>query len=212
MEASYRLRSVRVPARYFSGGVLAAVLLLGSNLDAQQVTGRVTDTQTGQPITAVQVFIEGSGIGALTQANGRYLLLNVPAGTHTLSAERIGYASANRQIDVAAGQTVVQDFTMFEAALGLDEIVVTGVAGGGRQREVGAAVVRIGGEQLVSARADMGTMLQGQDGWSQGAPEWRAPRSGGSDRSARFQQRLDGKRAPHLRRRSAHPLQSKHCR
>ena len=162
MEARYCRIPVRVPARYLVGGVLAAVLLLGSNLDAQQVTGRVTDTQTGQPITAVQVFIEGSGIGALTQANGRYLLLNVPAGTHTLSAERIGYASANRQIDVAAGQTVVQDFTMFEAALGLDEIVVTGVAGGGRQREVGAAVSRIGGDQLISARADVATVLQGQ--------------------------------------------------
>ena len=162
MEARYRRRSVRVPARYLSGGVLAAVLFLGSNLDAQQVTGRITDTQTGQPITAVQVFIEGSGIGALSQGNGRYLLLNVPPGTHTLTAERIGYAAVNRQIDVAAGETVVQDFTMFEAALGLDEIVVTGVAGGGRQREVGAAVTRIVGDQLISARADMASALQGR--------------------------------------------------
>ena len=62
---------------------VAALLLAAPSLGAQQVTGRVL-SQTGEPLAAVQVFIAGSGIGALTQQNGRYLLLNVPAGTHTL--------------------------------------------------------------------------------------------------------------------------------
>ena len=40
---------------------------------------------------------------------------------------------------MTAGETLVQDFTLSEEALGLDEIIVTGTAGGARQREVGTA-------------------------------------------------------------------------
>src|SRR5688500_775726 len=149
--------------RQFSSGVVTALLLVVPNLGAQQITGRITEGQSGQPVAAVQVFIAGSGIGALSQANGRYLLLNVPAGTHTITAERIGYGSVSRQVAVAAGETVVADFTMSEAALDLDEIVVTGTAGGGRQREVGAAVSRVGSEQLrLASVADIGSALQGR--------------------------------------------------
>src|SRR5688500_19136586 len=96
--------------------LVAALLLIAPNLDAQQVTGRVTTT-SGEPLAAVQVFIAGSGIGALTQNNGRFLLLNVPAGTHTISAERIGYRSGTAQVAVTAGATVVQDFQLSEEAL-----------------------------------------------------------------------------------------------
>ena len=56
--------------------VLLILLVIAPALGAQQITGRVTNGQTGEPLAAVQVFIAGSGIGALTQQNGRYLLLN----------------------------------------------------------------------------------------------------------------------------------------
>ena len=53
---------------------LLAILATTMQVDAQQITGRVL-TQSGQPLAAVQVFIAGSGIGALSQQNGRYLLV-----------------------------------------------------------------------------------------------------------------------------------------
>lgn len=142
---------------------VAALLLAAPSLGAQQVTGRVL-SQNGEPLAAVQVFIAGSGIGALTQQNGRYLLLNVPAGTHTLSAERIGYQGVTAEITVTAGETLVQDFTLSEQALGLDEIIVTGTAGGARQREVGTAVSRLDARELGQMRAapSLSQALQGQ--------------------------------------------------
>ena len=116
-----------------------ALLWFVGDVSAQQLTGRVVAT-TGQPLAAVQVFIAGSGIGALTQQNGRYLLLNVPAGTHTVTAERIGFQTMTSQVTVTAGETALLDFTLSEQALGLDEIVVTGVPGGTRRRAIGNAV------------------------------------------------------------------------
>ena len=74
-----------------------ALLCVVSDVGAQQITGRVVST-SGEPLAAVQVFIAGSGIGALSQQNGRYLLLNVPAGTHTLTAQRIGFGTGTQQV------------------------------------------------------------------------------------------------------------------
>ena len=143
---------------------VAALLLLAPSLAAQQVTGRVVNSQTGSPLSAVQVFIPGSGIGALSQQNGRYLLLNVPVGTHTITAQRIGYLEQTAEVTVAAGATVVRDFAMPEQALGLDEIIVTGTAGGARNREVGTAVSRLDAQQLeiLQATPSLSVALQGQ--------------------------------------------------
>ena len=131
---------------------------------SQQITGRITNAQTGEPLAAVQVFIAGSGIGALSQQNGRYLLLNVPAGTHTLSAERIGYRAATQQVSVGAGQTVVQDFSMSEEALGLDEIIVTGTPGGTQRRAIGNSVLSVQAAQVTQnvAVSSMQDLLSGR--------------------------------------------------
>ena len=106
------------------------------------ITGRVLGP-SGQPLASVQVFLSAVNIGALTQANGRYLIQNAPAGTYTLSAERIGHRSGSVQITVSNGQTVEQDFTLVEAALRLDELIVTGTAGGTQRRALGNAVTRM---------------------------------------------------------------------
>ena len=143
---------------------VAALILLAPSLGAQQITGRVLNSQTGAPLAAVQVFIQGSGLGALSQQNGRYLLLNVPVGTHTLTAQRIGYGLQTAEVTVAAGETVVRDFALSEQALGLDEIIVTGTAGGARNREVGTAVSRLDAPQLAILKAtpSLSVALQGQ--------------------------------------------------
>ncbi len=108
--------------------------------EAQTITGVVRDQATGNPVEAAQVFLEGLSIGGLTQANGQYLLLNVPAGTHTLTVQSLGYRTESVQVTVAAGQTVTQNFFVSSQALQLDEVVVTGTAAASRVREIGNSV------------------------------------------------------------------------
>ena len=61
-----------MPTKQRLGGVLVTALLLAAqSLSAQQVTGRIIDQSTGQPIASVQVSIPGTGLGALTQQSGR---------------------------------------------------------------------------------------------------------------------------------------------
>jgi TonB-linked SusC/RagA family outer membrane protein len=121
--------------------ILTLVLALPAQAqNTGSVTGRVLDAQTNQPVSAVQVYIEGLDLGVLSQQNGGFLLLGVPAGTHTVTVERIGYRSATAQVTVSAGQTVEQSFRLAEQALQLDEVIVTGTAGGTQRRAIGNAV------------------------------------------------------------------------
>ena len=135
------------------GALVMALLLVVPGIGAQQggtVTGRVLDAQSGQPIPAAQVFISSLDLGGLTQQNGRYLLQNVPAGTHTLSVARIGYRTTEAQISVAGGQTVEQNFAIAEEALQLDEIIVTGTPGGTQRRAIGNTVASVGVADIVA--------------------------------------------------------------
>ena len=122
--------------------ILAAVLVAAapSIAEGQTVTGSVRDQATGNPIAAAQVFLEDLSLGGLTQANGQYLLLNVPVGTHTLTVQSLGYRTESYEVSVGAGQTVTQNFFLTQQALQLDEVVVTGTAAASRVREIGNSV------------------------------------------------------------------------
>ena len=101
------------------------------------------DSRTNQPVASAQVHIPELQIGVLAQGNGRFVLVNVPPGQHTVRAERIGYRPGAEQVTVVDNQSVEVNFSLVEDALSLDEIVVTGTAGAARRREVGNTISQI---------------------------------------------------------------------
>lgn len=110
---------------------LAAAAVGPAPVSAQQtgsITGMVVDGETGRPMSGVQVYLEGASRGSLTQNSGRYLIVNVPVGRHTVIAQMIGYGTQRiENVAVTAGGTAQADFTLRTQALSLEEIVVTGV-------------------------------------------------------------------------------------
>jgi TonB-dependent SusC/RagA subfamily outer membrane receptor len=134
---------------------LLAALLIGAvptgTLEAQEtgtVTGRVTDARSLGPVSAAQVYISELSIGVASRDDGRFILVGVPAGTHTVTVQRLGYRATTQQISVAAGETASVDFQLTQDALALDAVVVTGTAGGTRQRAVGNVVGRVQAAQI----------------------------------------------------------------
>jgi TonB-linked SusC/RagA family outer membrane protein len=135
---------------------LEPLALPGRHIQAQvvgTVAGQVRDSRTGEPMSAVQVFIAQLDLGVLTQQNGRYVLLNVPAGSHELTVQRIGYAAATRSVTVGDGEAVVENFDLVEEALQLDEVIVTGTPGGTQRRAIGNTVTTLDVSSVVQDAA-----------------------------------------------------------
>ena len=57
-----------------------------------KIRGSVIDAETGDPLIGANVIIEGTQLGAATDVQGIYFILQVPPGEYTLSANVIGYA------------------------------------------------------------------------------------------------------------------------
>ncbi len=151
------------------GAVLALCLALVTPAALQSqapatgtVTGQIVEAQSLRPVDGAQVFLAGLSQGTLSRATGRYLIVNVPVGTHELSVERIGLASATQQVTVTTGGTTVADFQLEQQVLGLDEIVVTGTAGQARRREVGNSIVQMNVTDIVEPLQSTYALLQGR--------------------------------------------------
>ena len=100
------------------GTLVAAVLISAPGVAAQTgtVTGQVIDAQTGDSIAGVVVYIASLRMGSRTNVHGRYLVLNVPAGTYPLTVAVVGYRTIQAQITVGGDQTIERNFAISEEA------------------------------------------------------------------------------------------------
>lgn len=107
------------------------------------ITGRVTDARAALPIAGALVVVEGTALSGVVGNDGRYVIPNVPAGSHTVSVSLIGFSASSQTVQVAANATMQADFALQSTAIALEEIVVTGTAGGARLRSIGNSVAKI---------------------------------------------------------------------
>jgi outer membrane receptor protein involved in Fe transport len=104
---------------------LLGTTALPAHAQVGKVTGVVTDAETGGPLAAAQVYLEGIGRGALTADNGRYFIVNVPPGRYTVVVELIGYQTVRREnVQLAIDITRVEDFELTPEAIAVEEIRV----------------------------------------------------------------------------------------
>ena len=101
--------------------VLAGMLFAGQT---GKIAGRVTDSQTGEALAGCNVLVQGTSMGAATDANGEYFIINLSPGSYDLTFSMIGYASYS-----AAGVGVNIDVTTpVNAALTTEALQMTGVS------------------------------------------------------------------------------------
>ncbi|NJD09575.1 MAG: SusC/RagA family TonB-linked outer membrane protein [Gemmatimonadetes bacterium] len=144
-----RRASPLVPLAVSAFALLAAAFPASAQ-EVGRVTGVVRAADTQRPLAGAQVYIQGTRIGSLTGNDGRYLIVNVPAGTHDLRVTLIGYTQGAMSVTGRAGQTATADFLMKETAVSLEGIVVTGTAAQVRAREVGNALAAVSSRELAN--------------------------------------------------------------
>lgn len=105
-----------------------AVLLLLAGLapaaETGRIRGRVTDAVNGDPLVGANVLIEGTDLGAATDAGGEYLITNVPAGRVTLAVSYVSYSTLRRtDVPVLLDQTVTENFALRTGSIPMNEVV-----------------------------------------------------------------------------------------
>jgi CarboxypepD_reg-like domain len=90
-----------------------------------KITGTITDADNGEPLPGVNVVLEGTTMGAVTNLDGYYVILNVPPGGYTLKASYIGYTAERvTNVIVKIDLTTTQDFKLKQEAVAGEEVVV----------------------------------------------------------------------------------------
>lgn len=117
--------------------ILVLLLLMTAlpdrNSYAQQqqyaLSGIVKDQDSGEPVPYATVFLEETGLWYISGEDGSFRFTGVPAGTHTLRVEILGYAKKTftQKLDRDMAGLVLQ---IAQASLRLEEVVVTAEEGG----------------------------------------------------------------------------------
>ena len=93
-----------------------------------KIKGVVTDAD-GQPLVGVNILIGGTDLGAATDENGEYFVINVRAGIYSVTAQYIGYASETREdVRITVDRSIDVNFTLQTEAVTGEEVTVVAEA------------------------------------------------------------------------------------
>lgn len=175
----------------FSVGRVARLFALTAGLAAPlaaqgtgTVRGRVIDAASQRPIPDAQITITGTAVGAVTNANGDYVIAAAPAGARELVARKLSYARRVQSVTIEGGAEVRVDFAMSLSATQLDQVVVTGTGGSAERKTIGNAVTSLDVADLTTKNSilNVAEVLQSKTPGVSILPGSGAPGTGGEIR------------------------------
>ena len=89
------------------------------------VKGFVYDASSGEPVGYCPVLLQGTSYGAMTEANGNFIIDKVPKGHYVLTINFFGYDTFTDTIE-ATGKMIIKRYMINPSKVSLDEIQVTG--------------------------------------------------------------------------------------
>lgn len=123
----------------------SCLLICFSNIAMAQisVSGSVSD-ENGAPLIGVRIVEEGTVRGTATDAEGNFNI-TIPSSSATLVFSYIGYSSQSVKVSADDSNLSIK---MSEDIARLDEVVITGLAGGVKRSNSGNAVSSVTAEEL----------------------------------------------------------------
>ncbi len=106
-------------------GLFSLTALKGQRETDANVFGHVVSAEDGAHIPFINVVIQGTRIGTITDASGHYMLTNLPEGRHTLVVKGMGYETESVDFEISANQSIEIDVEIDYTGVDLDEVVIT---------------------------------------------------------------------------------------
>ncbi|HEX2960688.1 MAG TPA: TonB-dependent receptor [Ignavibacteriales bacterium] len=92
-----------------------------------KIMGKVQDKATGEAVPFANVVLEGTSLGAATDADGNFVVLNIPPGLYSVTASYIGYQKTTvKDVRVNVGFTTRLEIGLSSGEITLGAVVVQG--------------------------------------------------------------------------------------
>ena len=126
------------------------------------ISGRVVDSTSQQPISSVQIQLEGTQRGTSSRIDGGFLIPDVPAGSHRIRVSRIGYRPVTTDVTVTAGGSASVQVQLAAVAANLTAVVVTGYGTQRKEAITGAVATIEASEANVGVIPNVNGLIQGR--------------------------------------------------
>lgn len=107
------------------------------------VSGQVVAVNGRAPLLGAQVAISGTTLRAVAAGDGRFVIRNVPAGTHSVRAQLLGYAPLEQTVTVTAGEASTLNFELKDLPYAIQPMVVTALGISRNEKSLGYAMQSI---------------------------------------------------------------------
>src|SRR5437899_9576005 len=92
---------------------------------AGKVSGAAKDAKTGEAIVGCNILVVGTALGAATDIEGAYFILNIPPGKYDLQASMVGYDKVTqRNVVVNSNRTTTANFLLTQTSIQQQEVVI----------------------------------------------------------------------------------------
>jgi len=109
---------------------LVILLLFSNHLFAGntgKISGRVIDETTGDGLPFANVLVDGTTLGAASDIDGYYTILNIPPGVYSVTASIVGYQKKSfKDVRVNVDFTTRLDFKLSSGSIEMEAVVVQG--------------------------------------------------------------------------------------
>jgi TonB-linked SusC/RagA family outer membrane protein len=149
-------RTINVFIRALSVWIMCSMLVFQGFAQTRNITGTVTDKQTGEAIIGASVMVVGTTTGAITDIDGRFSLA-VPSNA-TLTVSYVGYTPQR----VSVGNQSAITILLSEDEMKLEEVVVVGYGTQKKATLTGSVVAVNNAEITVTKNENVVNMLTGK--------------------------------------------------
>ena len=106
---------------------LLLVLFIGTcfSQTTGKISGIISDAQTGDPIIGANVRIADTNLGAATDIDGFYYIINLDPGIYQIEVRYIGYQTAIKEVRVSVNRTSEANVLLSESSIDGDEVTVS---------------------------------------------------------------------------------------
>lgn len=92
------------------------------------ISGKVTDSETGEHLPRTTIMLEGTKIGTYSDIKGEYKIKNIPPGKYKLIARYVSYTSKEiKDITIEAGKDITLNIVLSKQVQQGKEITVVGI-------------------------------------------------------------------------------------